>query len=382
MGLVIGIPYYGPPYFYDYFERPLAEGGFAWTRDQIILGLPLGTLATLVFGPTLVHRFRPRRAIAAGALLCGVAIAGFGLMNGSLVQYYLLWLLYMTGWTFAGPLAQQSVLRRAYAEKAGSALALAYFGISFFGAFSVALVARPLMENFGLRGALFGMGALVALAAAVAHLGLPHLEAESPAARRESPAPLGRTFWLLLIGSTLSASAIGGVAQHLKLILADSRFPSQAALDAVFGWTILLFAASGALGRFVFGWAAGRFPLRAAITVSSGLMALAMPLLFAASPSFPPYGFAVLFGFGLSGDFLMVPLLAARALTAPAVGKALGIIVPVNTVGQTWFPYAISLIWSWSGGYPVPLGVITAAVILGWALVIISRDNQATPSLH
>ncbi len=373
MGFVIGIPYYGLPYFYDYFERPLAAGGFAWRRDEIILGLPLGTLATLVAGPTLVGRWRPRWGIAGGCLLCGAAIAGFGCMQGSLLEYYGLWLLYMTGWTFAGPLAQQIVLRRLYGERSGTALALAYFGISLFGAVSVALVAKPMTEAWGVRGALCGMGAAVALAAAIAWWGLPEVDAEAPARRNEAGAKLGKDFWLLLLGSTLSASAIGGVAQHLKLILADRAFPSQAALDAVFGWSVLLLLASGACGRFFFGWAAGRFPIRHAITLSSAFMAFAMPLLFAASPDLPPYLFALLFGFGLSGDFLMVPLYAARVFPPATVGRAMGLLVPVNTVGQTWFPYAISLLWAATGGYTVALAVLTAAILAGWLLVMALR---------
>src|SRR5438094_9635737 len=68
-GIAVGIPYYSMPFFYDYYEKSAAQGGFGWTRDQITLGFPLPALFTLWVGPLLVNRFSPRKLIMAGTSL-------------------------------------------------------------------------------------------------------------------------------------------------------------------------------------------------------------------------------------------------------------------------------------------------------------------------
>jgi hypothetical protein len=55
LGLVVGIPYYSMPFFYDYFEA-----AYGWPRAAMTLGLPNGTFATLLLGPMLIRRLPPR----------------------------------------------------------------------------------------------------------------------------------------------------------------------------------------------------------------------------------------------------------------------------------------------------------------------------------
>ena len=117
LGLIVGIPYYGIPFFYDYFEA-----AYGWSRASMMLGLPVGTFVTLVAGPWLVPRVPPRRGIVCGAAVCAAAMAGFGVMGGGLAGYYAMWLLYMAGWTFAGPLAHQILLSEVFGLRRGRAV--------------------------------------------------------------------------------------------------------------------------------------------------------------------------------------------------------------------------------------------------------------------
>lgn len=43
----------------------------------------------------------------------------------------------------------------------------------------------------------------------------------------------------------------------------------------------------------------------------------------------------------------------------------MGVIVPVNTVGQTWFPSLVSVLWAASGSYTVPLVFTFVCVLAG-----------------
>jgi MFS family permease len=384
LGLLVGIPYYGLPYFYDYFEHPPSQDGYGWSRAAIVLGLPIGTLVTLAVGPLFARRTPPRAAVLGGSAVCALAIAGFGRMNGSLAVYYGLWILYMVGWTFAGPMTHQVLLARIFDRNRGSGLALSFFGVSFFGSGSVALVARPLTAALGYHDALVVMGSCLLLAIPIAWIGLPSLPAvaPSPAGHPGTPPPpvrRTRVFWLLMTGSTFTAAGIAGIIQHLKLILREKGFTDQAQLDEIFGWTVMLMLACSALGRFLFAWGADRFPKRHIITLAFLCMIIAMPLLATLDPTRTPYLFAILFGLGMSSDSLLVAMLAAEHFGTAGMARAMAVLIPVNTVGQTWFPYAVSLLWEVTGDYSVSLIVITVLILSGRILIALVPD---APEAH
>src|SRR4051794_5598676 len=104
-GIAVGIPYYGGPFFYDYYMK-----AFGWNRADVTLGFPLAATLTLWVGPLLVHRFSPRKMILVGTGFSAIAFIGFGLMKGSLISYYFFWFLYVIGYIFSGPIAHQVVV--------------------------------------------------------------------------------------------------------------------------------------------------------------------------------------------------------------------------------------------------------------------------------
>lgn len=377
LGLVVGLPYYGLPFFYDYFEQT-----FGWSRSQIVLGLPLGTLVTLVLGPTLVRRTPPRTSIIGGSLACGVALAGMGAMHGDIRWYFALWLLYMSGWIFAGPLSHQILLTQLYPERRGTALAVAYFGISIFGASSVAFVARPVTAAFGFETALVVLGVCVMLASPLAWLLLPHVPADPPRAASPDEAGVWRkpAFWWLLLGSTLAISGVGGISQHLKLIFREALGNNQARVDEVFGWALLLMLIVGSCGRFSFAWGFDHLPKGRVIGAAFLLMLVAMPVLQIADRPGMPYLFSLLFGLGMSSDSLLIPILVAEAFGPRTVGRTMGWVLPVNTIGQTWFPYVVTLMWQYFGGYSTPIWIIFGCILAGrFALAMVPlRSNPDT----
>src|SRR5204862_7782564 len=90
-GIAVGIPYYNMPFFYDYYEKAAAQGGFGWSRDQITLGFPLAALVTLWVGAALVQRFSPRRLLLIGRGVSAIAFVGVGRVGGDLTSDCLLW---------------------------------------------------------------------------------------------------------------------------------------------------------------------------------------------------------------------------------------------------------------------------------------------------
>lgn len=391
LGLAVGLPYYGMPFFYDYFEQPVASGGFGWSRSTITLGLPLGTLATLWVGPLLAHRFAPRRLILAGTGLTLLALVGFGRMNGSVAWYWLLWLVYMTGNVFSGPLTHQVILSHWFRRRRGTALAIAYLGISLIGAFSARFVTQPLTAALGFRLALQVMGGLLLLTWPLvwwvlrerpSELGLsPDGEAKQAEDEDSTAASLSfrqilnqRIFWLLLLGGSCSAGAIGSISQHLKLILKDNGFTDQLLLDQVFSQTLLVLLVTSAVGRLLIGWLADRFSKRQVLAVAFGLLLASFPLLFFLKPPAAPYLFALVFGLATGADFLLAALLAADHFSVSALARVIAILLPVMTVGQTWSPYFVAVLREQSGSYILPLGVILVLALVGWIALSLLPD--------
>lgn len=397
LGVGVGLPYYGMPFFYDYFERPVTEGGFGWSRSSITFGLPLGTLATLWVGPLLAHRLSPRHLILVGTGLTALTLIGFGRMSGSIQLYCLLWLVYMVGNVFSGPLAHQILLSHWFSRHRGTALSIAYLGISVIGAFSARYVVQPLTDALGFRGALQVMGCLMFLTwpfilfvmrERPSDLGLQPdgFDAQQEGRNQTSmPTPLRhilsqRTFWILLVGGSCFAGAIGAISQHLKLILKDSGFTEQRLLDQSFSQTLLVLLIASAVGRLLVGWLSDRFPKRHILTTGFVLLTASLSFLYFLTPPTIPYSFAVLYGLSTGADFLLVALLAADYFDVSSLARVLAILLPVMTVGQTWSPYLIAVLQEQSGNYRLPLVVVFLLAMFGRMVMALLPDSPNNKS--
>src|SRR5438552_8793735 len=149
-GISTGIPYYNMSFFYDYYAKPVAQGGFGWPVDKITLGFPLAALFTLWVGPLLVHRFSPRRLLLIGTGFTAAAFFGFSRMTGDLNIYYAFWFLYTVGYIFSVPIAQQVIISQWFRRKRGRAMGITYVGVAVFGSLGSYIV-KPLTQSHDFR---------------------------------------------------------------------------------------------------------------------------------------------------------------------------------------------------------------------------------------
>ena len=393
-GFSVGIPYYSMPFFYDYYQKE-----FGWQRSDITLGFPLAALATLWVGPFLVHRFSPRRLIMIGTALTCIAFLGFGTMD-SLGVYYVLWFFYMIGYIFSGPIPHQVLMSQWFRKKRGVAMAIAYLGVGIFGACSSKFIAQPLTEAFGWKTALMVMGGVMFLTWPIAIFIMRDTPAEvgqfpdgaSSYEGHTPPPPLDfryllrqRAFWLLLVGSTCSIGAIGSINQHMKFIFLDQGFKDQAQLNQVFSDALFFIMISSMFGRIIMGWLADRFPKKYVMLTTYALVAGTIPLLAMVSPTNSPVMFAVLFGFGLGADYMLIPLMAADQFGANSLARVMAIILPTDTIGQTWFPYLVARMREHFGSYSIPLDFVFGLAVVGAAAILMmprygpKSENQPRP---
>ena len=357
---IVGLALYGLPFFYDFMVRD-----FGWSRAQVTSG---NALSKLVVGPLfgflagwLVDRFGPRRLMIAGILMAGIALVGLGMIH-TLAGFYLFYLFNALGNVCGGPLPNQVLLSRWFTAARGRAMGFAYLGIGLGGAL-VPFLAVWLTGRVGWQGALQILGALIIVVALPLALVVRETPATAPAAPA-APAAIAPVlhrpaFYLLLVGSMCSIAAVGGTNQHLKLFLSLDHDYSQR--DAATVASLVLGASL--VGRLAMGWLADRIAKKHVMLLIYFLVAGSIPLLFLGPTRTTMYFFALIFGIGLGGEYMVIPLMAAELFDGRVLGRALGIILTTDGVAEAVSPVLVGHLRDSSGSYA---GAFT--LLVGFAL--------------
>ncbi len=389
-GFAVGLPYYSMPFFYDYYQK-----AFGWSRSEITLGFPLAALLTLWVGPVLIPRFSPRKLIVAGTGLTFLAFVGFSQMTGSLTFYYFLWFVYTFGYIISGPIPHQIIISQWFRKKRGTAMGIVYVGVGLVSALGTYIV-TPLTHRLNFHGALLVCGCFVFIAWPLAIFVLRDKAADKgqyadgdlvpPAENKILAKSFGEllsqwSFWLLMIGSFCSIGSIGAINQHMKFVFKDAGFTNQETLNALWSIASVVIAWSSVSGRLLIGKFADMFPMKYVMTATYFIVAAAIPLLLSVKPSTNPYLFALVFGFAMGADYMLIPLMAARQFGVNSLARAMAIILPVNTIGQTWVPYGVSYLREHYGNYDVAMGAVLALAIIGAIAIAILPKGGAEQDL-
>jgi len=375
---VVGLALYGLPLYYDHMVRE-----FNWSRTMVTSG---NALSKLVVGPLfgfiagwIVDRFGPRRLMMAGILMAGGALVGLGAMS-ALWMFYFFYFFNALGYVCGGPLPNQVLLSRRFDRTRGRAMGIAYLGIGIGGAL-VPLLANWLTEQFGWRGSLQALGMImILLALPLAYFvddksdiprGLQS-RVRTPDPPALAPILSKPAFYLLAIGSMCSIAAVGGTNQHLKLFLTLDRAYTQGDAARV----ISLVLAISIAGRLLMGWLADRMPRKYVMLLIYTLVAAAIPLLLAgASPSIMN-AFAVVFGLGLGGEYLIIPLMAAELFGVAVLGRVMGIVLTLDGVAEATAPMLVGYLRDRSGSYDIGFITLVVTAVAG-ASAIALLPNRA-----
>jgi MFS family permease len=171
----------------------------------------------------------------------------------------------------------------------------------------------------------------------------------------------------------------------MKFVFLDEGFQKGGMADSVWLKASALILWSSIGGRLLIGYLADRFRKKHVMTATYFLVAGTIPLLLMVRPSNETwlYVFGVLFGFGMGADYMLIPLMAADRFGVNSLARAMAIILPVNTIGQTWFPYFVSLLRENFGTYTIALGAAIAVAILGAAAIaILPRHRDLNAPLY
>ncbi len=379
---VVGLALYGLPFFYDFMVRD-----FGWTRAQVTSG---NAYSKLLVGPIfgflagwIVDRFGPRRLMLAGIVMAGLALVGLSVTR-TLAMFYFFYLFNALGYVCGGPLPNQVLLSRWFSRARGKAMGFAYLGIGAGGALTP-ILAYWLTEHMGWPGALRTIGLLMIVLA----FPMAFFVRESPPGdpgnndgRQALPGanPLGAigpvlrspAFYLLAIGSMCSIGAVGGTMQNLKLFLSLDVHATQGDIARLSSLVLMISIA----GRLLMGWLADRMPKKRVMLLIYLLVAAGIPLLFLAPSHAALYAFAFVFGIGLGGDYMIIPLMAAELFGVRMLGRVMGIVLTADGVAEAVVPMAVASIRDTTHSYAGGFMVLIALAAIGACAVGFLPDTK------
>lgn len=366
---LVGFAYYGLPFFFDFMTKE-----YGWSRTTITSGNALGKL---LVGPLfgfivgwLIDKYGPRRLMMTGVLLMGTALVGLSFAN-SLGLFYLFYIFNALGYVCGGPIPCQVLISRWFTTNRGKAMGIAYLGIGVGGAI-VPLIAAALEKNFGWHFSLASLGVLVILIAFPLVFFIRSPKSVKTQTISEPEVPIksiltNRNFYLLGLSSMCAIGVVGGINQHLKLYLRDLNYEQFRTAHI-----ISLVLLSSLAGRVLMGWLADIVQRKYVMILIYLTVASSIPLLLV--PDFPLriYIFAVIFGIGLGGDYMIIPLIAGDLFGVRALGRTMGIILVADGVSESLFPMLLGALYnestkSYSSGFIVLIGVaLTGALIVSF----------------
>ena len=161
-----------------------------------------------------------------------------------------------------------------------------------------------------------------------------------------------------------SIGAVGGINQHLKLYLRDLSF-TQSQAAHIMSLVLLMSLA----GRVLMGMLADIIQRKYVMILIYMIVAFSIPLLL--MPEFPGriYLFAVIFGIGLGGDYMIIPLMAGDLFGIRTLGRVMGIILVADGLAESLAPMMVGALYnnitrSYFPGFTVLIGIALSGAII------------------
>jgi MFS family permease len=371
---IVGLTLYGLPLYYPKFMTDLG-----WTRGEVTFGNMLGKLAV---GPLvgflvgwLIERRGPRGPLIAGLLVAGGAVTLLGSANVYWI-FLACYCLNALGYVLAGPLPNQVLLSNNFQAQRGRAMGIAYLGIGI-GAFFVPQLTKHLQAEFGWRSALHILGPVIVLCGMplVLMLRPDEVRPPSPKGPQASLREVLRSpsFYLVALGSFASVGAVGAVMQHLMVFMTIDQGRNQAQALDVMSWI----AAASLLGRFGAGWLADRLGPKRVMLLVYLLVAAGAGLLAQGASGPSIYVFAVVFGLGLGGEYMIIPLMAGQLFGIGVLGRVMGMIVTIDGVAEASIPYLVARMHTWTSSYDQGFQFVLALAVFGFVAILITPARKA-----
>ncbi len=378
-----GSLYYAFPLIAEQIERDTG-----WTRTSLYgaatAGLILSALASFPVGQA-IDRGHGRLIMAGGSLLAGLLFLAWSQVGDLWALYAIVGLLGLLQAATLYEPAFAVIARRFGAVNARSGItALTLWG-GFASTVFIPLI-QLMIEVWGWRGALVGLGVVNIGICAVAYWKVIHPQADEAQAKtvisegQSQPthvrdAMRSKVFWALALAFTAHAAAFTAFTFHLYPLLVERGFAPGAIVAAM-----ALIGPAQVGGRV----AVTLLARRASMRNIGSVVVLGFPLAFAALVFLPPNYVVILLVtvlYGAANGVLTIVRGAAvpEMVTRESYGAVMGAMNIPATVTRAFAPLAAAALWSTSHSYdPVIQAILAGSIVLVagfWVAAFLSRHR-------
>jgi sugar phosphate permease len=371
-------------YSFSIFIKPL-ENEFGWDRAAISLTMSIHFIIGGLMGPfigKLTQTYGPKKVMSLAAVGSGACFLLVSLTR-SLWYFYVIYALLALMLCGIGVVPISSLLANWFNKRRGTATGTALVGIAA-GGMLLAPLLGSITTRFGWKASYIFLGLLVWIVALPiikfvikvnpAELGLApdghtretsavkteNRVSENALAGWPSRAALrSRTFWYLAISFFLAPMAQLGVLQHQVPLIIDAGVSPATAATAL-GLT----AGVGGLGKLSFGRFSEIMPFQYVVALCFGLQGLAVFILGNINSMAMLWLYVVIFGFGMGGVVVLLPLTVGHFFGLASFGVILGTLWMINAIGGALGTYASGLIYDYTGTYQYALYLFIAAFLV------------------
>ena len=376
-------------YIVSIFSPHLIEE-FGWTKSQFallgttiligIVGMPIAGRLTDIFGS--------QRMATVGVILTPLVYAGFSLIEGSFLHYFLLTIVQVT---LIGTTTTSAVYTRVIAERFDKARGIA-LSLAASSPAATAAILAPLLtgviDDHGWRVGYLTLAGGSAIGGLVALL----LISQGPRRIQRTVRASARgtlqdyrtilntvAFRTIAGGILLSNLAHTTIGTQLKLILLDLEIGSDTASGLV-----SLFAIGVMLGRLFSGFALDRYPSRIVAAVVLGVPSIGLAILGSGQNDITVVGLAVLIvGLSTGAELDVAAYLVMRYFRLEIYGTAYGMIAAAIALSSASGSLFLSLVLDLTGRFSLYLLITSATTFLGGLIfLLLPGDKPADRSIE
>jgi len=123
------------------------------------------------------------------------------------------------------------------------------------------------------------------------------------------------------------------------------------------------------------GWLADRWPKKRVMLLIYSLVAMSLVILLLGTSRPMILLYAVVFGIGLGGEYMVIPLMAAELFGVRVLGRAMGLVLAADGVAEATAPVLVGRLHDTSGSYASGFLTLIAFAVLG-ALAVSLLPNK------
>ena len=98
-------------------------------------------------------------------------------------------------------------------------------------------------------------------------------------------------------------------------------------------------------------------------------VAASIPLLLISDFPGRIYFFAILFGIGIGGNYMIIPLISADLFGVKALGRTMGIILVVDGIAESVFPMLVGTLYDATKSYANGFFMLFCATLIGGVII-------------